>query len=123
MREFTQLIDFMKDLGVGVLDHLPEEQRIKILSVEEIVDLWMQQKSYLQALSLRKDITSYVRLVAVEDDSVDQLFADFDLCFIQDRFGCEDEVFLTGLLDLINLHIETKRQGILTKYLGWLGYR
>lgn len=56
MRGYTQLIDFMQDLGDGILDHLPEEHRVAILSVEDIVELWMQRKSYLQALSLKKDI-------------------------------------------------------------------
>lgn len=43
MRGYTQLIDFMQDLGDGILDHLPEEQRVAILSVEDIVELWMQR--------------------------------------------------------------------------------
>ncbi|SET65819.1 hypothetical protein [Pseudomonas graminis] len=123
MRGYTQLIDFMQDLGDGILDHLPEEQRVAILSVEDIVELWMQRKSYLQALSLKKDIVTYAKLDEAGDYSVDQLLDDFDLCFIPERFGCEDHIFLTGILDLINLHIEKKRQGMLVKYFGWLGYQ
>ena len=57
MRGYMQLVDFMQDLGDGILDHLPEELRVGVLSVEEIVNLWMHRKSYFQALSLRRDIT------------------------------------------------------------------
>ena len=54
MRGYMQLIDFMQGLGDGILDHLPEELRVGVLSVEEIVNLWMQRKSYFQALSFKE---------------------------------------------------------------------
>ena len=123
MRGYMQLIDFMQDLGDGILDHLPEELRVGVLSVEEIVNLWMQRKSYFQALSLRRDIISYAKLYEAGDYSVDEVFDDFDLCFIPERFGCEEHVFLMELLGLIDFHIEKKRRGLLLKYFGWMGYR
>ncbi|MGE6384916.1 hypothetical protein ACQKEN_04495 [Pseudomonas sp. NPDC078416] len=118
-----QLIDFMQDLGDGILDHLPEELRVGVLSVEEIVNLWMQRKSYFQALSLRRDIISYAKRYEAGDYSVDEVFDDFDLCFIPERFGCEEHVFLIGLLGLLDFHIERKRRDLLLKYFGWMGYR
>lgn len=123
MRGYMQLIDFMQDLGDGILDQLPEELRVGVLSVEEIVKLWMQRKSYFQALSLRRDIISYAKLYEAGDYSVDEVFDDFDLCFIPERFGCEEHVFLIGLLGLIDFHIEKKRRGLLLTYFGWMGYR
>ncbi|MFP3922451.1 hypothetical protein [Pseudomonas sp. W5-36] len=113
-----QLIDFMQDLGDGILDHLPEELRVGVLSVEEIVDLWMQRKSYFQALSLRRDIISYAKLYEAGDYSVDEVFDDFDLCFIPERFGCEEHVFLMGLLGLIDFHIEKKGGTFFLNILG-----
>lgn len=123
MRGYMQLIDFMRELGDGILDHLPEEQRVGVLSVEEIVSAWMHRKSYFQAVSLRKDIISYAKLYEAGDYSVDEIFDDFDVCFIPERFGCEEHVFLTGLLGLIDYFIETKRRDFRSRYLGWMGYR
>ena len=123
MRGYMQLIDFMQGLGDGVLDHLPEELRVGVPSVEEIVDLWMQRKSYFQALSLRRDIVSYAKLYEAGDYSVDEIFDDFDLLFIPERFGCEEHVFLAGLLGVIDFHIEKKRRDLLLKYFGWMGDR
>jgi hypothetical protein len=38
MRGYMELIDFMRDLGDGILDHLPEDQRLEILTTEEILE-------------------------------------------------------------------------------------
>ncbi|WP_256737562.1 hypothetical protein [Pseudomonas sp. dw_358] len=118
-----QLIDFMRELGDGILDHLPEEQRIGILDIEKIVENWMLRKSYLQALSLKKDITTYADLYKTGDYAVDEILADYDLCFIPERFGVEEHIFLTSILGLIDFHIEKKRKAFLMKYFGWLGYK
>ncbi|MBF7143116.1 hypothetical protein HBH25_13455 [Pseudomonas sp. hsmgli-8] len=123
MRGYMELIDFMRDLGDGILDHLPEEQRLEILTTEEILERWMKKKSYLQALSLKKDIISYAQLYESGNYSVDEIFADFDLCFIPERFGVEEHIFLTGILGLIETHIKKKKKSFLLKYIGWLGYK
>lgn len=123
MRGYMQLIDFMRELGDGILDHLPEEQRIGILDTEKIVENWMLRKSYLQALSLKKDITTYADLYKTGDYAVDEILADYDLCFIPERFGVEEHIFLTSILGLIDFHIEKKRKAFLMKYFGWLPYK
>jgi len=112
MREYIELIDFMRDLGDGILDHLPEEQRLEILKTEEILERWMKKKSYLQALSLKKDIISYAQFYES---------GNYDLCFIPERFGVEEHIFLTGILGLIETHIKKKKKSFLLKYIGWLG--
>lgn len=118
-----ELIDFMRDLGDGILDHLPEDQRLEILNTEEILERWMQGKSYLQALSLKKDIINYAQLSESGNYYVDKIFYDFDLCFIPEQFGVEENIFLTGILRLIETHIEKKKNNFLLKYFGWLAYR
>lgn len=99
MRSYMELIYFMRDLGDGVQDHLPEEQRIAQLSLEEIVAQWVDNKSYLAIRSLEKDISSYIKKSSVGDLSVDQIFFDFDLLFIPERFGCEEPELLGGIAD------------------------
>lgn len=123
MRGYMELIGFMKDLGDGILDYLPEDQRDGQLSVEEIIERWMVKKTYCSALSLRKDITTYIKLQRSGDFSVDEILSWYDLCFIPERLGVEEHVFFTGILDLIDFHIEKKRKAIFVKYFGWIGYR
>lgn len=123
MREYMELIDFLKEVGDGILDHLPEKERVNILTAEEIIKQWMQRKTYLQALSLRKDIVSYTKLHERADYSVDEVFADFDVCFIPERFGVDEPTFLTGILGSIDAHIKEKEKALLVKYFGWLGYK
>lgn len=41
MRGYMQLVDFMKELGDGILDYLPEDQRTEQLSVEVVIEQWM----------------------------------------------------------------------------------
>jgi hypothetical protein len=123
MRGYMQLIDFMRELGDGILDHLPEEERIEILNTEQIIENWMSRKSYFQALSLKKDITTYAGLYKTGDYSVDEILADYDLCFIPERFGVEEHIFLTSILDLIDFHIEKKKKSFFVKCFGWLGYK
>ncbi|WP_254152242.1 hypothetical protein [Pseudomonas syringae] len=84
----------MKALGDGILDHLPEDQRAGQLSVEEIIEQWMSSKSYRSSLSLRKDIVTYIRLQESGDFSVDEILSWYDLCFIPERLGVEEHVFL-----------------------------
>jgi hypothetical protein len=83
----------------------------------------MNRKSYLQALSLKKDIISYAQLCESGNYYVDHIFEDFDLCFIFERFGIAEHIFFTGILGLIETHIKEKKKPFLLKYFGWLGYR
>lgn len=123
MRRYTELLHFLVELSDGLLDHLPEEQRIGQLTVAEIVARWMANKSYFAAVSLRKDIVTYADLSRSGDYSVDQLLSDMDLDFVSDRFGCDVDVYLSGILGLIDFHTEKKRKDLLLKYIGWLGYQ
>ncbi|MCF5710771.1 hypothetical protein GIV19_26480 [Pseudomonas syringae] len=118
-----QLIDFMRELGDGILDHLPEEQRTGQLPTEEIIEQWMAKKSYFAALSLRRDVTTYIKLQRSGNLEVDEILSWYDLCFIPERFGIEEHIFLTSILDLIDSHIEKKRKAFFAKCFGWVGYK
>ncbi|KTB94637.1 hypothetical protein AO073_21365 [Pseudomonas syringae ICMP 11293] len=123
MRGYMELISFMKELSDGILDHLPEEQRVGQLTVEEIIERWMSSKSYCSSLSLRKDIETYISLQKSGDFSVDEILSWYDLCFISERFGVDEHVFFSDVLKLINLHIEKKKKLFFIKYFGWLGFK
>ncbi|NWB90585.1 hypothetical protein HX776_13010 [Pseudomonas agarici] len=123
MRGYMELIDLMKSLGDGILDYLPEDQRTGQLTVEEIIDQWMAKKSYFSALSLRKDVTNYIKLQRSGNFEVDEILSWYDLCFIPERFGVEEHIFLTSILGLIDFHIEKKRKAFFVKCFGWLGYK
>ncbi|MNJ30454.1 hypothetical protein D3C77_250520 [compost metagenome] len=123
MRGYMELLDFMRDLADGIQEHLPEDQRTGQLSVEEIIDQWVEKKSYFAALSLRKDIATYAKLYEVGDYSVDQLLSDYDLCFIPERFGCDNTVFLAKVRGVIDERIAKKKELLLKKYFRWLGYK
>ncbi len=123
MRSYMQLIDFMKSLADGILDYLPGDQRAGQLTIEEIIERWMAEKSYFSALSLRKDITTYIKLQKTGNFQVDEILSWYDLCFIPDRFGVEEHTFLTSILGSIDDHIKKKRKTSIAKYCGWLGHR
>lgn len=123
MRGYMELLDFMRDLADGIQEHLPEDQRAGLLSVEEVIDQWMGKKSYFAVLSLRKDIEVYAKLYEAGDYSVDQLLSDYDLCFIPDRFGCDNTVFLIKVRGLIDERIAKKKELFLKKCFRWLGYK
>ncbi|WP_268797457.1 hypothetical protein [Pseudomonas huanghezhanensis] len=123
MRGYMELVDFMKELGDGILDYLPEDQRDGQLTTEEIIEQWMSKKPYCAALSLRKDISTYIKLQKSGNLSVDEILSWYDLCFIPERFGVEEYIFFTGILDSIDFHIKRKRKVFFVKYFGWIGYR
>lgn len=108
MRGYMELISFMKELSDGILDHLPEEQRVGQLTVEEVIEKWMSSKSYCSSLSLRKDIETYISLQKSGDFSVDEILSWYDLCFIPERFGVDEHVFFSDVLKSINFHMEEK---------------
>lgn len=120
MRSYMELIYFMRDLGDGVQDHLPEEQRIAQLSLEEIVAQWVDNKSYLAIRSLEKDISSYIKKSSVGDLSVDQIFFDFDLLFIPERFGCEEPELLGEVLLILKARVVTTNRSVLKDFSAWL---
>ncbi|KPY11212.1 hypothetical protein G0D98_25160 [Pseudomonas savastanoi pv. phaseolicola] len=123
MRGYMELISFMKELSDGILDHLPEEQRVGQLTVEEVIEKWMSSKSYCSSLSLRKDIETYISLQKSGDFSVDEILSWYDLCFIPERFGVDEHVFFSDVLKSINFHMEEKRKFFFIKYFGWLGFK
>lgn len=123
MRGYMELVDFMKELGDGILDHLPEDERVGQLTIEEVIEHWMLKKSYCSAVSLRNDISTYIKLQKSGDFSVDEILSWYDLCFIPERFGVEENIFFTGILALIDFHIESKRKSFLVKCFGWIGYK
>jgi hypothetical protein len=115
-----ELIYFMRDLGDGVQDHLPEEQRIAQLSLEEIVAQWVDKKSCLAIRSLEKDISSYIKKSSVGDLSVDQIFFDFDLLFIPERFGCEEPELLGEVLLILKARVVNTNRSVLKDFSAWL---
>jgi|ERR1700712_3197119 len=120
MRGYMELIDFMRDLGDGIQDHLPEEQRTSQLSLEKIVEEWVDKKSYFAIRSLEKDIVSYVKKYNAGDYAVDQIFSDFDLVFIPERFGCEESVLLEKVLLLMAMRVHSKNRTPLNDFYIWL---
>lgn len=119
-RSYGELIDFMKALGDGVLDYLPEDQRGDCLTIEEIVEQWMSGKSYWAARSLKADMVCYIRLYRSGDYSVDEVLFWYDLCFIPERFGVEEHVFFERMLGLIGAGIEKKKRACFDTYIGFL---
>lgn len=73
MRSYMELIYFLRDLGDGIQDHLPEELRTGQLPLNVIVDQWVDKKTYFAIRSLEKDILSYIEKYKVGDFSVDQI--------------------------------------------------
>ena len=51
MRGYMEFIDFMKHLADGVLDYLPEDQRVGQLTVDQVIEEWMQVSRILQHVS------------------------------------------------------------------------
>ncbi len=123
MHGFMELIDFMKHLADGVLDYLPEDQRVGQLTADQVLDEWMKGKSYFAARSLRNDLKSYIKLYKSGDYSVDEILSWYDLSYIPERFGCEEWELFTSILCSIDSHIERKRKHFLVKCFGRLGYR
>jgi hypothetical protein len=120
MRSYMELIYFMRDLGDGVQDHLPEEQRTAPLLLEEIVNQWVDKKSCLAIRSLENDISSYIEKSNVGDFSVDQIFFDFDLLFIPERFGCEEPELLGEVLLILKARVVTTNRSVLNDFGAWL---
>jgi hypothetical protein len=42
MRGYMELIDFMKHLADGILDYLPEDQRVGMLTVDQVISRILQ---------------------------------------------------------------------------------
>ncbi|KPZ12963.1 hypothetical protein [Pseudomonas syringae group genomosp. 3] len=123
MREYNSLISFMLDLGTAIQDYLPEDQRASPMSLIEFLEAWAGKKSYYEICMLRSDIRSYLRKHTQGDYSVDELFFYYDIGFVEERFGCEDSEFLSQILGMIEVHIESRRKKALKKYVGWIGFK
>lgn len=112
MRSYMELIYFMRELGDGIQDHLPEEQRTAQLSLDQIVAQWVDNKSCLAIRSLEKDISSYIKKSSGGDLSVDQIFFDFDLLFIPERFGCEEPELLGEVLLILKARVVNTNRSV-----------
>lgn len=123
MRGYMELIDFMKHLADGILDYLPEDQRVGQLTVDQVIEERMKGKSYFAARSLRNDLKSYIKLHKSGDYSVDEVLSWYDLSFIPERFGCEEWELFMSIMGSIDAHIERKRKDLLIKGFGWVGFR
>lgn len=123
MRSYVELIHFMKALGDGVQDHLPQEQRTAQLPLAQIVNEWVDAKSWVAIRSLEKDISSYIKKVSVGDFSVDQIFFDYDLLFIPERFGCEDPELLGEVSLMLRARVIDTNRSLLNDLGGWLRLR
>ena len=120
MRSYMELIYFMRELGDGIQDHLPEEQRTAQLPLKTIVYEWVDSNSYLAIRSLQKDISSYIKKSSVGDFSVDQIFFDFDLLFIPERFGCEEPELLGEVLLMLKARVVDRKRSVLKDLAAWL---
>jgi hypothetical protein len=99
---------------------LPEEQRTAPLSLDQIVAQWVDKKSCLAIRSLEKDISSYIKKSSVGDHSVDQIFFDFDLLFIPERFGCEEPELLGEVLLILKARVVNTNRSVLKDFSAWL---
>lgn len=120
MRSYHQLFSFMCDLGDGIQDHLPEEMRTEQLAVEEIVNLWVDKKSYLAIRSLKKDILTYVKKCDEADFSLDAIFPYDDfLLFIPERFDCEESVLFSRVVPMIERREAETNRSLLNDIVKW----
>jgi len=113
----------MKALGDGVQDHLPEEQRTAQVPLVQIVNEWVDAKSWVAIRSLEKDISSYIKKFSRSDFSVDRIFFDFDLLFIPERFGCEEPELLGEVLLMLRARVIGTNRSLLNDLGGWLRLR
>lgn len=120
MRSYMELIYFLRDLGDGIQDHLPEELRTGQLPLNVIVDQWVDKKTYFAIRSLEKDILSYIEKHKVGDFSVDQILFDFDLLFIPERFGCEEPELLGEVLLMLKARVVDRKRSVLKDLAAWL---
>lgn len=123
MRGYVELIDFMRELGDGIQDHLPEDQRNSKKPLEVIVSDWVDGKSFLEIRSLRGDILTYIKKYNAGDHSVDQILSDFDLVFIPERFGCEESILLAKVVLMIDGRVVEKRRSVLNDLCSWLAVK
>jgi len=120
MRSYRQLFSFMCDLGDGIQDHLPEEMRTEQLGLEEIVCLWVDNKSYLEIRSLKKDMAAYVKKCEEMDYSLDAIFPYDDfLLFVPERFGCDESVLFSQVLPMIEQREAETNRSLPTDVIKW----
>ncbi|OQR32536.1 hypothetical protein BWR59_11245 [Pseudomonas sp. Bc-h] len=120
MRSYRQLYSFMCDLGDGIQDHLPEEVRTEQLSVEGVVILWVDKKSYLAIRSLKKDMMAYLKKCDEMDYSLDAIFPyDDNLLFVLERFGYEESVLFSQVLPMIQQREAETHRSLLADLVKW----
>jgi hypothetical protein len=110
----------MCDLGDGIQDHLPEEVRTEQLSVEEVVILWVDKKSYLAIRSLKRDMMAYLKKCDEMDYSLDAIFPyDDNLLFVLERFGYEESVLFSQVLPMIQQREAETHRSLLADLVKW----
>lgn len=120
MRGYVQLVDFLRELSDGIQDHLPEDQRTTILSLDEVVTLWVRRKSRVAIRSLEKDIASFVEKDEANDDSVYEILFWYDLLFIPERFGCEEPELLLVVLSMIKQRASEESRSVADDVWRWM---
>jgi len=115
-----QLLDFMRELSDGIQEYLPESQRTAILTLDEIVDSWVEKKSCMAILSLQKDIVSFVKKDEAGDGSVYEILSWYDLLFIPERFGCEEPELLLIVLSMIKERVSEQNRSVAGDVWRWV---
>lgn len=120
MRGYMQLLDFMRELSDGIQEYLPESQRTAILTLDEIVDSWVEKKSCMAIRSLQKDIVSFVKKDEAGDGSVYEILSWYDLLFIPERFGCEEPELLLIVLSMIKKRVSEQNRSVAGDVWRWV---
>lgn len=120
MRGYMQLVDFMRELSDGIQEYLPEGQRTAILSLDEIVDCWMEKKSYLAIRSLEKDIVSFIEKDEAGDGSVYEILSWYDLLFAIERFDCEESELLLTVQAMIRKRASEEGRSVKDDVCRWI---
>ena len=81
----------------------------------------MDNKSYLEIRSLKKDMAAYVKKFEEMDYSLDAIFPYDDfLLFVPERFGCDESVFFSQVLPMIEKREAETNRSLLVDGLMWL---
>lgn len=118
---YESLSGFLYDLGDGVGEFLPEEQKVELrrLSLEEIVRGYIDRRSILSAFLLKRQIKTYIKVNMAVDglEYVDPPFNQ-DTSFPEDYFEGDLHVFLNSVLNLLDSEIKTRRCTFLLRLIG-----
>ena len=116
---YGHIMGFMYDVGIAIGEFQDDEEMVSTDVLADIVRDYVQGYYWLDIVLLRKQIKSY--LVKCMRDGVlgcyDPPFNQ-ELCFVEDRFGCELQDFLLKVLALLDVEIGRKRNRIVDYLIG-----